>query len=781
MNLTPHRITALKLALAAAFPLASADTLAQQTANDAVPVLLATHTLERVTVTGNRPSTLPTEIPTTLESITGETIAKTINAADAEDALKYFPSLNVRKRYIGDYDHAVLATRASGTGNSARSLVYADGILLSNLLGNGASYTPRWGLVTPEEIERVDVLYGPFSAAYSGNSAGAIVDFVTRMPTQFEAHAKLQGFTQNFKVYGSDDRFSGGSGSASLGNKNGDWAWWVNLNRLDSTGQPIAFATRLVSQGVAGSAGTPVSGAVAGQNPSGKDWLVFGDTNRIHTVQDHAKLKLAYDISATLRASYTLGAWTNTADREVSSYLRDAAGNTVYGSAANAKVNIDGRDYTLVGSDFAPSHGKLEHLAQGLSLKSNTRGTWDWEAAASVYDYTKDEVRTPLPTAFLPAAALGGAGRIADMKGTGWNTLALKGIWRPQGYQGEHTVEGGLQRDAFKLRTLVSNTSDWLGGDAGTRFSSFNGNTTLASAWAQDAWRFSPHWKAVIGGRLEHWRAFNGEIADATTAPPQAFAERSESHFSPKAALSFSPGDDWTFKASVGRAVRMPTVAELYQGSISAGTIVNNDPTLKPEKSWTGELTAERYVTGGVLRATLFHERTTDALYSQANVAAGSTVTTIQNVDAMRTTGLELAAQVSDVGIKGLDLGASLTYADSLITKNDKFPASVGQWQPRVPKWRANLLATWQPDDRWSFSGGVRYSGRQYGTLDNSDPNGEAYTGVSSFLVADLRVQYRIDKQWKASAGIDNLGNRTYWAFHPYTQRTFNAELRYDY
>jgi iron complex outermembrane receptor protein len=54
----------------------------------------------------------------------------------------------VRKRYIGDYNHAILSSRASGTGNSARSLVYADGILLSNLLGNGVgglSFPPRWG------------------------------------------------------------------------------------------------------------------------------------------------------------------------------------------------------------------------------------------------------------------------------------------------------------------------------------------------------------------------------------------------------------------------------------------------------------------------------------------------------------------------------------------------------------------------------------------------------------------------------------------------------------
>ncbi len=103
------------------------------------------HTLERITVTGGWPTTLPIEIPTTTEGISGQQVAQTINATDAQDALKYFPSLLVRKRYIGDYNHAVLSTRASGTGNSARSLVYADGVLLSNLLGNGASYTPRWG------------------------------------------------------------------------------------------------------------------------------------------------------------------------------------------------------------------------------------------------------------------------------------------------------------------------------------------------------------------------------------------------------------------------------------------------------------------------------------------------------------------------------------------------------------------------------------------------------------------------------------------------------------
>jgi copper(I)-binding protein len=232
-----------------------------------------------VTVVARRPSSLPTQIPTTIEGVSGETVARTVNATDAEDALKYLPSLNVRKRYVGDFDHAVLASRASGTQNSARSLVYADGILLSNLLGNGASFTPRWGLVTPEEIERVDVLYGPFSAAYPGNSVGAVVDYVTRMPAALELRASVASFVEDFDLYGTDEDFGGWQASASYGDARGASSWWIDFNRLDSDSHPIAYATRLTNQGTPGTGGTPVTGAVAGHNPRNQDWWLLGATN----------------------------------------------------------------------------------------------------------------------------------------------------------------------------------------------------------------------------------------------------------------------------------------------------------------------------------------------------------------------------------------------------------------------------------------------------------------------------------------------------------------------
>ena len=202
-------------------------------------------------------------------------------------------------------------------------------------------------------------------------------------------------------------------------------------------------------------------------------------------------------------------------------------------------------------------------------------------------------------------------------------------------------IEIGVQANDYRLQTLVSNTPDWIGGAATSRVSEFRGRTELLAVYAQDSWRFAEDWRATLGARVERWQASDGAISNATST--LTFAERSETYTSPKAALAWQVTTDWVLKASLGRAVRLPTVSELYQGSIAVDVIVNNDPNLEPEKSWTGEFTAERELGNGLLRATYFSEDTRDALYSQTNVTVVPNVTNIQNVDRIRTRGLEMA------------------------------------------------------------------------------------------------------------------------------------------
>ena len=780
---TPERVGPRHAPLAVAALLVLAAPAHADHGPDGVPV----KTLGVVTVTGGQPTSLPTQIPATMEGVTREQIERTINASDAEDALKYFPSLLVRKRYIGDYNHAILSSRASGTGNSARSAVYADGILLSNYLGNGVgglSFPPRWSMVTPEEIDRVDVMYGPFSAAYPGNSGGAVVVFTTRMPKAFEVHAKVGYTSQPFSLYNTDAIYRAWQTSASVGNKSGDFAWLLGFNHTDSHGQPLTFATRLLSS-ANGTGGTPVSGAVLDANNTNSPWYVIGSGTEYRTQQDHFKVRLAYDITSTVRANYVLGVWQNTSASDPVSYLRDAAGQSVY----SGNININGQQFALAVGDFAAAREKLTHVMHGLTVKSHTQGVWDWEANASLYDYRKDDKRQS--GAAMPNALTGGAGTLADGSGTGWNNLALKGTWRPGGMQGEHIVDFGVQQDSYKLQYLTSGIAgNWLEDGAGSLVSNVTGKTQLLSVYVQDAWAFAPSWKTVLGLRAEQWRAYDGlTVIPAAATPPPPYGSRRESFLSPKAALSFQAASDLVLKASAGRAVRMPTVSELYGATSTTNSAYVNDPNLKPERSWTTELTAEKDIGNGLLRVTAFTEDTRDALYSQTTVEPAITgtsknVTRVQNIGRIKTTGLEFAYTGSDVLTKGLDLSSSLTYADSVIKENAGFVVvagdTIGKRQPNIPKWRATALVSYRFDERWSAAFGARYSGAQYRTLNNADVNGYTYMGVSKYFTTDLRVRYQITRQWSAAVGIDNLNNYQYWNFHPYPLRSYSADLKFD-
>lgn len=722
-----------------------------------------------ISVSGGRPSLIPVNLPAVTEGVTAKQMQESINVINTEDAIKYLPSVQVRKRYIGD-TNSVITSRTSGTLVTSRVLVYADHVLLSNFLGNGATYTPRFGLVSPEEIERIDLIYGPYSALYPGNAIGSVIQMTTRMPTQFEAHASAQAFTQNYRLYGTNDDYSGSQLSASLGGRVGDFSWRLSANKLNSAAMPQAYLQKPQPTATS-AAGTPVTGAYLDTGVDGKPRVILGENNITKTIQDQAKIKLAYDFTPSIQAAYTFGLWQENQNEKANSYLRDIAGNSVY----SGDVNINGYKYTIANTNFIIGARDREHFMHSMSLRDKQAGDWDWEVVATLYDFNKDIYRQP--TIALPASDAGGAGRITDSNGTGWDTFDVRTNYYPQGKGGDHQVSLGYHFDRYTLATLVSNTTDWRVGSPTTRFSAFAGKTETQAVYAQEAWRFAPDWKATLGGRWENWQAFDGSLANATFQLP--YASRTENFFSPKLALSFQANSLWVLRGSIGQAYRMPTVTELFQGSITAGTIVNNDPNLKPEKALSTDISAERDLGNGLLRASYFREHMKDALISQTN--AYTNVTNIQNVDKIFTQGVEFSYQGADVGIRGLDLVGSLTLARSKILANTNNPVTVDKNQPRIPDVRATLSATYRQSDALSYAMGVRYVGKQFNTLDNSDINRETYGGTSKLFMVDVRVNYRLNKQWRASAGIENLNDYHYFAFNSAPQRTYLAELKYDY
>ncbi|MCX7156030.1 MAG: TonB-dependent receptor [Rhodocyclales bacterium] len=790
----------IALSLAAIFSLAAPCAHAEES---------AAATLPELSITASKP-VIPPNLPNTVEGITAKQIGESINSVSSAGALQYLPGIHVRERFIGDVNGG-LAMRMYGVNSSAETIVYADGLLLSNFLTNSCCPGPRWGMVSQEAIDRVDVMYGPFSALYPGNSVGGVVLMTTHMPTRFEAHAKLDAFGENFKLYGTDKNFTGVHGAATGGNKLGDWSFSLSVDHLDNHSHPTDFTPATAKAGALLGQYTVVTGAHFDNDIAGNPRVTTAAISMDHTVKDDGVVKLAYAFSPTLRAIYTLDIWQNKSDKLVESYLRDAAGNTIYGtnSATNPYryVRINGTDYTVTAPSV--SHADSEYHMHGLSVKSDSGGTWDWEINASTFNQNKDVTRASSGNFGTTSSTDATAGTITFADGTGWRNLDLRGDWRPDGnLKSQHQISFGFHADTYKTKTdqYTLAAGNWRVSDAGALNTNSRGTTSTRAIYVQDAWQISPDLKLVVGGRQEKWDAANG--SNYAAGVNVSYRDTSVSAFSPKASLAYQASSEWAVRGSYGKGTRFPTVGELFKNvgitHVGGGaatlaeiagfpapynTALTNNPNLKPEAADSWEFTTERFLENGVWRTSLFGEDRKDALVSQSDISTlpGYSISSVQNIDKVRSYGIETALQASDLGLRGLDLSGSVAYIHSRIAKDKANPGLEGTELPLIPIWRAALVGIYRASGDLSYSLGWRFSGRQHSGLFNTatqaypDPNPNVYGGRSSFSVFDAKVLYKIAKNWSASVGIDNIGDARYFTLYPYSQRTFFASVKLDY
>ena len=736
--------------------------------------------IESITVTGAR-QRVELDVPAPVASKTFEQL-RTQNLVNPEDALKYLPNLTIRKRYIGDRN-ALIGGRSFSTLQAPRGLVLMDGYLLSNFLGRFDA--PRWNMISPEEIERVDVLYGPFSALYPGNSIGTTVEVRTRRPEARELSVRTTAFGENFDQYGASDDYSGFQGSAFFGDRFDNGAWFtLAANRQDSTGHPMQYFT--VAANGAGQfptvpgtvTPTPVTGVVFDRDPFGNRRAVFGaNAGAIdHTIQNQWKLRGGYALTDWLEAEGFVAEWTNDTENEDRTFMRDASGQPVW----DGVVVADGLTFKVPAAAFAPSTRDERHRQFGTTLRTTNGTGWNGSIVFSQYRILEDStLQAERPD---PLAAAGGPGTNSERDGTGWHTFELQGVYTPSAgdwTHGAHTLAFGYHRNDYRLESPVFRNEENWRSRAGELVQNARGETSLQALYAQDAWELTDRWALTLGVRYEDWEASDG-LQFVKGLQPQLYPSRNLRKWSPKASLAFKPDSDWQVRLSAGRGVRFPTVAELFMGTVTSTQISVNDPNLAPEVSDALDLSVEYLPAFGRVRVSLFQDDVRDTIWNQVNVLVFPSVNTVQNVDRVRTRGVETAFTIDRVGIDTLSVEGSLAYASSRILQNDNHPDYVGNRWPRVPDWRGTLQAVWRPTPSWLASLGFRYSGKTFGRLENDDFNGDTFGGISQVHAFDGRVAYTTANGMELAVGIDNITNDRAYQSHPYPSRTAFAEVRWS-
>ncbi len=731
------------------------------------------------------------QLPQESFSITSKQIDETINLKDPEDAVKYLPSLFVRKRNDGD-NQAVLATRSWGLGSSARTLIYYDDLLVSALIGNNNSgASPHWNLISPESIGRIDFLNGPYSAAYPGNSIGGVLLITSKMPDKPFAVVKETVSVMPWDQYGTKDTYVTSQTSAAAGDRKGPVSFLVSANYLNSYQQPLTyttFGTSITPLGV----GPPTTiGAIGALSRTGSVANVIGTGALAHSEQTSGNFKVAYDVTPLVQATYSFGIWNNIQTSNPQTYLTSTiTGQPTLGGQSTFASNKYTWDQT--------------QMSNAVSLKSDTKGVYDFDLSISSYNYLQDILLNPFTVAPSgPGYSLNG--KITRNDGTNWQNGDAKGIWRPFGYDGPQEISFGFHGDRYQLENPVFQSTVWTTTSTtgtGQLYSDSLGETRTGAAWAQDAWKILPNVKLTLGGRLESWQALNGfnlnTTANATTGvinpPPAAINQPglNSTNFSPKASLSYDPNKEWNITTNFGEAYRYPTVTELYQNITVGGIATFANPSLTPEQDINGELNIERKWNDGRARLTLFEERVNNAIISQTtNVAnpvtgAQTPTTTIGNVQAIRLQGVELSGEKNNVGITGLKLFGSVTYVDSRILSDPTFVSTiggttaVGKEVPNVPEWRSTFGVTYRPNDNWAYTVAARYTGKQFATLDNTDTTQHVYQAFDPFLVVDMKIHYNATQNFSFDFGIDNIFNEQYFLFHPFPGRTFVLAAKYS-
>lgn len=617
------------------------------------------------------------------------------------------------------------------------TLVLIDGKRQNN---NGDLYPNSFGGVQYSSIpplsmiERIEVIRGPMSTLYGSDAIGGVVNIITKKISK--EWTGTVGYSKTFQQdndYGNDDNVDFSIMGPIIKDRLG-LSLRGSFYEQDRSNPEYK---KLYHNGVDVSKSNDSFGAGKG-NVENEKWT-FGagltfTPNENHTIRaDFDISKQKFDNKPYLASDGSMVYPLGTGDSYETIYKNQRVGYSDTLRMQREQYSLFWEaDWALGKSTVGAHHIKSENLGRSMPLSADERAYVTANKGSS-WSNLSDAMNDPYFVALLSRPD-----RTLESKNTTYSAkyeLPISNHFLVVGaeYQDSEVVDG-----VFGMEKGESNVAK---------------EYYQYAIYAEDSWNIIDSLTLTFGARYNKHEDFG----DYTT---------------PRAYLTYSLNDNWTFKGGVSTGYKTPKATDLYEGITGFGGQGTmpwmGNPDLKPEKSVNTEIAAYyEHPNGHNFNVTLFQNNFKDKIESitvddnqlpSEWQGIATSFSQKQNVRKAEIRGVEVAGKYFI--LENLSIKANWTYMDSQIDSNDK--ATDGIPLGSSPEHMYSATIDWQATS--SLSAYIQYKGEVDRFKQRYKNSNGKYKDLyyKDYSIWNLGVSYKFNKDFTVTSRINNLFDKDY-------------------
>lgn len=713
--------------------------------------------IENITVIATKTPKIALETPASTSTINEEKI----NAFISEHPFKPLTMTEGvwarQYRGLGDY-------WARPVFRGHRALIMVDGV---NWYDYGYYY--HTGAIPMPDMERIDVVRGPFSALYGTLAQTAVINYTTKIPDKpvVSATASYGDWDSSFySIRFADRPFSDESIGGGIS--------WLKNTIDDRFFYSFSFKSR-TSDGYKTtpsykSLGSPYTDPLDPDTPIVTGWAkdINPQTGKYRYMIGHQGdnwykdygifLKTGYDLTPDTRLWYSLNisefeyGW-----KDGRSFLVDPlSGATLYDDEVYIQDNGNTYEVTLTPFLFTSDPKTKKSIVHTMHLNHSTPNLVDITGVFAFNDKNSSTHyvragRYKVEDNYLAQADLTATFHMIDSKCL--LTLGLQGI------QESVTVKDKNLSDQYSKSSVINIKEKTAG------------KNRVAGTIVQLEYSPVDFLTAYIGGRYDKWWGFDANYSNIDGNYIK-HKDINDEQFSPKASLVLRPLKNGSIRLSYGEAFTAPSLyyrtATYYWESGGTISKANPNPNLDPtrNKSWELGTEWEFFQRRLKFKTTYFENDFKDLIVNKTTVTTlpGGTILKEKqriNAEKAEVNGIETAIEA--ILPFNLKTGIYHTYNWSKYLKT--YNSSKKGWE--MDETPTEMWSMWLGyfgrylDATMSY----RYCDSRYDN-EKTQYDDTTYTGDDDYHVADAKVTFKPMEHLSFSIAVDNLFDENYYEYY---------------